>query len=279
MDDGDGGVAVHEEHRDGKSDEVGPADDDGVLALELYAAPVQQLDAPLRSAGDVEGDGGEIGPVDLGAADVGGGGAQAGGVERMETVDVLLGVDAGEDGVLVDVLGQGELDQYAVDGGIGVEVGNLARQRLHGNVRGVVESEGRDAAFLARLLLHSNVGLRIAPCADQDDGQAGNFAGAGLEFGDGILDLGADRLRNGLSVDIGSSHLEQFAIAIAKSTYVLLLGRCCKVELFGQTIGLKGSDCRRRDRDDADQQERGEGVGCNGCKRRCGRTSKPVSFD
>ena len=212
VDDGNGGIAMHEEHGHGQTDEVGPADYYGVLALELDAAAVQQFDATLGSAGNVEGNGSEVGPLDLGAADVGAGAAQRGGVERMETIDVLLGVDAVEDFILINVLGKRQLNQNAMNSRIGVQFGNLSRESLHGHVRRIVKSKGRDATFLARLLLHSDVRLRIATLAHQNDSQAGNLAAVGLQLLDGILDLRADRLRNGLSIDVSSGHLENAII-------------------------------------------------------------------
>mmetsp|Transcript_4723 Transcript_4723/g.13361 ORF Transcript_4723/g.13361 Transcript_4723/m.13361 type:complete len:220 (+) Transcript_4723:1643-2302(+) len=215
MDDGDGGIAMHEEHGDGKADEVGPADDHGVLALEVDATAVQKLDASLRSAGNVEGNRGKVGPLDLGTANVGAGAAEGGGVEGMQTVDVLLGVDAVQDSILVNVLGQGELDQNAIDGRIGVQLGNLSRQSFHGNVRGIIKSKGRDATFLAGLLLHPDVRLRIATFADENDGQAGHLAGAGLQLRHGLLDLRPDRLRNGLAIDVGSSHFQIATTVVA----------------------------------------------------------------
>ena len=243
MDDGDGGIAMHEEHGHGKADEVGPADNDGILTLEFDTAAVQQLDAALGGASDVEGNRGEIGPLDLGTADVGAGAAQRGGVERVKTIDVLLGVDAHEDFVLIDMLGQRELDQDAMNGRVGIQFGNLVRKRLHRHIRGIVKSKGRDATFLACLLLHSNVRLRIATLADQNDGEARNLAAVGLQLFDGILDLRADRLRNGLSINISSGHLEVAFVMRGGYKICLLWWRRTRCKFVRQTW-LKGSDCR-----------------------------------
>ena len=127
---------------------------------------------------------------------VGGGAKQGGGVERMETVYVLVGVDGTEDGILVEVGGEGELHEYAVNGVVGVEVGYFSKESFHGNVVGIVVPEAGDAAFVARLLLHSDVGLGIAPGSYEDYGEAGYLGwGGGFEVGDGVLDFGSDGRR------------------------------------------------------------------------------------
>jgi len=56
--DGGGGIAVHEEHGNGQSHQVGLSHRGGVLATELDAAPIKKLGAPLGGAHLVEGEGG-----------------------------------------------------------------------------------------------------------------------------------------------------------------------------------------------------------------------------
>ena len=56
----------------------------------------------------------------------------------MEAVHVLVGIDGVDDLVLVDVLGKGQLDEDAVNGGIAVVFVDQCEQRLFADVFGLV---------------------------------------------------------------------------------------------------------------------------------------------
>ncbi len=127
---------------------------------------MQQLDAPARGARDEEGL-----PAAL---------RETPGVERVESVDVLLVGDGAEDALLVDVIGHGELDEDAVAVGIGVEVANNLQHVLLAAVLGHLLVEGDDTGLVARLALHANVRLRVGSVAHDDHGEAGSLAVLGL---------------------------------------------------------------------------------------------------
>jgi hypothetical protein len=61
-------------------------------------------------------------------------GAELADIDEMEAVDILVGRDGLDDLAGIDVIGQRKLDQDAVDGRIGVEVGDQPEQRV---LRGV----------------------------------------------------------------------------------------------------------------------------------------------
>ena len=158
MHDGHGGVAPLQEHRGGDADDVGAAHDDGFLARDLDPRALQELDAPARGARDEEGL-----PAAL---------RETPGVERVESVDVLLVGDGAEDALLVDVVGHRELHQDAVHVRVGVVVGDHLEDLLLGGVAGEVGAEGVDAGLGARLLLRVDVRLGILALADEHHGEA-----------------------------------------------------------------------------------------------------------
>ena len=94
MHDGDGGVRVftlqRQEIRQRAPDREAPTDDHHVFALDLDAVTHEELDDAGRGAGD----GPEVAHH------------QAAQVDRMEAVDVLLGVDGQQGLELVELLGQ-----------------------------------------------------------------------------------------------------------------------------------------------------------------------------
>ena len=53
---------------------------------------------------------------------------EAADIDRMEAVDVLLGANGFDDAALVDVVGERELDEDAMDRGIGIQGCDLGEQ-------------------------------------------------------------------------------------------------------------------------------------------------------
>ena len=112
----------------------------------------------------------------------------------MEAVHVLLGVDGVEHFLLVEVLGQRQLAEDAVDLGVFVELGDELHQVVLAGVLRQVVPLGVDAQLAAGLLLgaHVDLGGRVGP--DEDGYQAGHHVVLGLELGDLGLELFADLL-------------------------------------------------------------------------------------
>ena len=90
----------------------------------------------------------------------------------MEPVDVLVGVDGADHGARIDVLRQWQLNEDAVDGGIGVEVGDQRTQLGFGDVGGQRVLDRMEAAFLRHLRLRGDIDLACRILADDDDGEA-----------------------------------------------------------------------------------------------------------
>mmetsp|Transcript_15525 Transcript_15525/g.33698 ORF Transcript_15525/g.33698 Transcript_15525/m.33698 type:complete len:222 (-) Transcript_15525:405-1070(-) len=103
---GDGGIAVLEQQGRWQAHDVGAAHHHGPLAGNGDLVALQQLNAALGCAGHEQG----VAPPHGQAADVLG----------VEAVHILLDADGVQDGLLVDVLGQRQLDQDAVDLGVSV---------------------------------------------------------------------------------------------------------------------------------------------------------------
>ena len=115
MADGDGGVSprclLEQYIGDRLAHDVAPADNDHLGALNLGAGTDKQLLDASRGAGHI---------VRLAYH-------QLAHVHRVEAVNILLGVDGVEDFLLVEVLGQRQLDQDAVNLGVLIELCQLRR--------------------------------------------------------------------------------------------------------------------------------------------------------
>ena len=97
---------------------------------------------------------------------------QATEVDGMEPVDVLVGVDGEEGTLLVEAVGQRQLDQEGADLRVGVEAGDGLHQLLLGGGRGQVLADRVDAERGAVLVLQRDIALARAVVADQDGAQA-----------------------------------------------------------------------------------------------------------
>ncbi len=111
--DGDGGVAAfaagHEEEGEGFADDHGAADDDDAGSGGFDAVFDEE---PLAAEGCAGDEGGGVFE------------GETGDILRVEAVDVFVWADGADDGGLVNVGWRGGLDEDAVDGGVGVEVGD-----------------------------------------------------------------------------------------------------------------------------------------------------------
>ncbi len=172
----DGDAAAHHQH---------------ALAVEADAVPGEQLHAAL---------GGARQRGLHGAADVGHEPAQ---VHRVQAVGVLVGVHGLQDDVLVDVLGQRQLDDVAGAVRVLVELPDHGQQLLLGGVLRQVAADGRDAHLGAVLVLAADVPGAARVGADQDGAQARDDA-LGLQCGDAFGQFGLDGGGGGLAVkDLG----------------------------------------------------------------------------
>ena len=118
MADGDSGIAVKEELGNREADYLAAADYDCPLPLDFHACLVEHTDDALRCARH---------------------GArlllpERGDIERVEAVNVLVLGNCRNDLVLVDMVRQRKLDEYAVHGVIGIETGNDVKEFCLGDV-------------------------------------------------------------------------------------------------------------------------------------------------
>ena len=119
----------------------------------------------------------------------------------MKRIHVLLGIDPQEDGLLVQVLGQGELAEDAVDGGVGIELVHQGLQLGLGGGLGQLVGLGVEAYLLAGSPLVADVDLGGGVGAYDDDSQSGGDSRLGDELLGIFLDLPANGGGDGFSVN------------------------------------------------------------------------------
>ena len=112
-------------------------------------------------------------------------------VGRVQAVGVLLGGDALEHAVGVQVLGQGQLHNVAGAGRIVVQLVNLCVELLLGDVTGQVHADGVNTDLRAVAVLSTHVGAGCRVVTDQDGAQAGGDAFS-LQRLDALLQLRLD---------------------------------------------------------------------------------------
>src|SRR2546428_12700889 len=119
----------------------------------------------------------------------------------MQAVGVLVGIDGGERGGLVEALRQRQLEQDAVDPGIGAQrAQQLEQLALREALR--IEAVARgDADGVGRALLVADVDLRGLVLADEHDAQGGRHAAGRLQLRDPRLHVLEDALLDGLAVE------------------------------------------------------------------------------
>ena len=173
--DGDGGVLRQQHQRHGLAHDIAAANDHGVLAPQLVADAFEHFHAAIRRAGPEAGHAGHEG---AGAGDV-------------EAVHIFGRADGFDHLLRIDMCGQGQLHQNAVNGGVGIEGVHPFQQRrfAHG---GVVFFEYRmHAAIAARLDLVAHIHLAGGVVAHQNNGQPGGDT-LRLDGGNALRDFGTN---------------------------------------------------------------------------------------
>ncbi len=183
---------MQQQHGDRQPHNVAASQHDRTLALNLHADPVQQFDAALGRTGYEE----RIAALHREAPDI----------ERVEAVHVLLNADGAEDGLVIDVVGEGQLDEDPVHQGIGVQILDQAQQFVLADIGRYVVAERGNADFFTGSLFHAHVGGRILALANQHRGQAGHAPGLGPHVGYFGGDFFTNGGGNGLAVDDFCGH-------------------------------------------------------------------------
>src|SRR6266481_9049557 len=133
MADSDGGVCVHQEKGHGLADDIAAAEDSGVRAFERNFATAQNFHDAEWRAGD------EIGAPGDEAADV----------EGMKAVDIFRGIDCFEDSLCVNLCGERELDEDAVDIVAAIQIFDDGEQFAGADGGGWGDVETGEAEFFA----------------------------------------------------------------------------------------------------------------------------------
>lgn len=103
------------------------------------------------------------------------------GIDDVQTVNVLLWRDRQDDRLGVQVLRQRELDENAMDGRVGIELGHQLLKRFLSGVVGQTVLDRFEAALLGHLALGIDIGMAGRIVADDDDCKAWLHAGFPLE--------------------------------------------------------------------------------------------------
>ena len=179
--DGDRGVLADEEEGGGHADDRRPADDDRPLALDLDGGPPEDLD---RGMGRRRQE-----PV---VAE-----AQETGVQRVDPVDVLGGVDRVDHAPQADRRRQWHLDDDPVDRRVVVERPDRVHQRRLRRLAVDLDEPAVDPDLLAapQDLVEIDHRRRVAPADDhREHGRpAMSVTICGDIFADRLADLGCDR--------------------------------------------------------------------------------------
>ena len=186
---GDGRVRLNEQQRGGDADDVGAAEHDGALAVERDARAREQREAALWRARDARR------RVALER--------ERAHVERVQPVGVLLDGNGAQHRALVDVRGERQLHEHAIDARVRVERRDGGEHVGLRRVRGQIHAKVRNARRRARRLLVAHVRRRVRSRADEHDGEPGRAPEARRERGDARAQLLADRVGRGLAVDEG----------------------------------------------------------------------------
>ncbi len=178
----DGAARQQQFHCHRAADDVGCADDDGIQAVQVDTGAFQQGHDAFGSA----------------RAQQRNALSEATHVIRMEAVHVLVRANALQQQRSVEVRGQGQLQQDAVDGGIFIEAVDQIGQCCLSGISGQVVSLGDKADFLAVLALVRDIDLGGGVAADQNHREARRtqtlLATFGDTFGDLLAQAGGDRL-------------------------------------------------------------------------------------
>jgi len=157
--DGDGGVGGEQHHGHGAAEDGAASDDDGLATFDWDFVMVQETH-------DAGGGGGAVGGlVHSHAAEAVGG----------DTVDIFREGDAVEAGALVDLFGDGVLEQDAADAWVGVEVVDGGKEFFGRGGAGKRDAEGFHADAAARVAFHFDVGGGGGVVTDEDGGENGGL--------------------------------------------------------------------------------------------------------
>ncbi len=161
VDDGDGGVApvglAREQEGEGSADDVGASGDNDAFALGHDVVAFEQFDDAFGGAGD-EGIESE---------------RQAADADGVKTVDVLVGVDAFDNRHFVESLGQGRLDEDAVDLVVGVEAVDGCFDFCLCGGGGHFDDLGVPSEFFAGAFFGTDIDFRGGVFADEQDDKSG----------------------------------------------------------------------------------------------------------
>lgn len=180
--DGDGGVGEgrfsEEEESGGFADDKGATENDDMAPFGGDPVPAEHFDDTGGGTGDES-----AGILLDEAAEVGGG----------KAVDILMRGDGVENGLFVNVFGEGCLDEDSVDGGVLVEGVDLLEQIAFGDGIGEREEAAFDADGGGLFLFGGNIKDGGGIFADAEEGDAGRRAGAlGDALGDFVEDAGRE---------------------------------------------------------------------------------------
>ena len=95
----------------------------------------------------------------------------------MQAIDILVGVDRHDHGFLVEALWQRQLNQYPVNGLVGVQLLDQRDQFCLGDIGGQPVFETLHAGGYRRLVLGRNIDLTGRIVADQHHGQTRRATG------------------------------------------------------------------------------------------------------
>ena len=185
MGDGDGAALLDQQLRHRLADQDRAADDDGVEPRKLAEPVLEQHQAAERGAGD------EAGQAQR----------QPAGADRGQAIDVLARVDPVDHRLLVEMVGKRQLDEDAVDRGIGVEPVDQRVQRLLGGIGGKQVLEALHAAGHGLLALVADIDLAGRILADQHHREPRLAPGGRLEACRHLRHPGAQAFGEGLAVD------------------------------------------------------------------------------
>lgn len=133
-------------------DDVTTTEDDAVLASRLNLIAAQELNDSLWGSRD------EAGKSD----------AHTPNIDWVEAIDILLWADRFDDALLIDVLGEGKLDDESVNFGIAVEAVDFAEELLFGDILFEADKRRAEAYLGTSLNLGSYISFAAAIVTDKD---------------------------------------------------------------------------------------------------------------
>jgi len=195
------GVFVEQQLQQGTADQIGAADDDGVHAFQRRMHALGQDDAAERRAGRERGKSAGETP----------------GVVRMQSIDVLGGIDGVDDRLSMQRFRQRQLHQNAMHGGIAIELSDQGQQIILRDVFRQYVLERCHAGGLGLLVLAADVDLAGGVAADQHHREPGRDPVLALHPRNLIGNAGAKFSGNDFSIDDQGRH---FNPSLRRSAFV-----------------------------------------------------------